>query len=211
MRQYLDVKRAHRDALVAFRMGDFYELFYEDAVAAARVLELTLTSRAKDASGAAVAQMMNVGSFAEQVLVHHSQIAVMPKDVSFSVASLLGCGVITGAGAVLNTARVPAGSTVAVFGCGGVGNAAASTHGRGGRHPLMHRTETLDYAVVLEGEITMLLDDSEVNLKAGDVVIQRGTNHAWANRSGKPCRMLFVLIDGAFDPNISQHFSRIAH
>ena len=54
MRQYLDVKRTHRDALVVFRMGDFYEMFYEDAVAAARVLELTLTSRAKDASGTAI-------------------------------------------------------------------------------------------------------------------------------------------------------------
>ena len=54
MRQYLDVKRQHRDAIVVFRMGDFYEMFYEDAVAAARVLELTLTSRAKDASGTAI-------------------------------------------------------------------------------------------------------------------------------------------------------------
>ena len=85
----------------------------------------------------------------------------------------------------------------------GVGNAAASTLGRGGRHPLMHRTETLDYAVVLEGEITMLLDDSEVHLKAGDVVIQRGTNHAWSNRSGKPVRMLYVLMDGKFDSALS--------
>ncbi len=85
----------------------------------------------------------------------------------------------------------------------GVGNADASTHGRGGRHPLMHRTETLDYAVVLEGEITMLLDDSEVNLKAGDVVIQRGNNHAWCNRSGKPVRMLYILIDGKLDPALA--------
>ena len=54
MRQYLDVKRQHRDAIVLFRMGDFYEMFYEDAVTAARVLELTLTSRAKDQSGAAI-------------------------------------------------------------------------------------------------------------------------------------------------------------
>src|SRR5262245_65992499 len=51
MRQYLDVKRQHRDAIVFFRMGDFYEMFYEDALTASRVLELTLTSRAKDASG----------------------------------------------------------------------------------------------------------------------------------------------------------------
>jgi DNA mismatch repair protein MutS len=54
MRQYLDVKRQHRDALVLFRMGDFYELFYEDAITASRVLELTLTSRAKDATGTAI-------------------------------------------------------------------------------------------------------------------------------------------------------------
>src|SRR6187397_351254 len=54
MRQYLDVKRQHRDAIVLFRMGDFYEMFYEDALAASRVLELTLTSRAKDAGGAAI-------------------------------------------------------------------------------------------------------------------------------------------------------------
>ena len=51
MRQYLDVKRQHRDAIVLFRMGDFYEMFYEDALTASRVLELTLTSRAKDARG----------------------------------------------------------------------------------------------------------------------------------------------------------------
>jgi DNA mismatch repair protein MutS len=54
MRQYLEVKRQHRDAIVCFRMGDFYELFYEDALVASRVLELTLTSRAKDAQGAAI-------------------------------------------------------------------------------------------------------------------------------------------------------------
>ena len=54
MRQYLDVKRQHRDAIVLFRMGDFYEMFYEDALTAARVLELTLTSRAKDSGGAAI-------------------------------------------------------------------------------------------------------------------------------------------------------------
>ena len=83
-------------------------------------------------------------------------------------------------------------------------NEAASTYGRGGRHPMMHRTETVDYAVVLEGEITMLLDDQDVQLKAGDVVIQRGTNHAWSNRSGKPARMLYVLIDGEFDPALEE-------
>jgi quercetin dioxygenase-like cupin family protein len=87
-----------------------------------------------------------------------------------------------------------------------VGNEAASTFGRGGRHPLMHRTETLDYAVILEGELTMLLDESEVTLKTGDVLIQRGTNHAWVNRSNKVCRILFVLIDGKFDPQLEAWF-----
>ena len=82
----------------------------------------------------------------------------------------------------------------------------ASTWGRGGRHPLMHRTETVDYAVVLEGEITLLLDEGEVSLKAGDIVIQRGTNHAWSNRSGKPVKMLYVLIDGRFDPALAKQF-----
>jgi mannose-6-phosphate isomerase-like protein (cupin superfamily) len=67
------------------------------------------------------------------------------------------------------------------------------------RHPLMHRTRTVDYAIVMEGEIDMLLDDSEIHLKAGDVLIQQGTNHAWVNRGSEPCRIAFVLID-ALEP-----------
>jgi naringenin degradation protein FdeH len=63
------------------------------------------------------------------------------------------------------------------------------------RHHGMHRTRSVDYAVVLEGEIDMLLDDSEVHLKAGDVLVQQGTNHAWVNRSRRPCRIAFVLVD----------------
>jgi mannose-6-phosphate isomerase-like protein (cupin superfamily) len=63
------------------------------------------------------------------------------------------------------------------------------------KHPGMHRTRSIDYAVVLEGEIDMLLDDSEVHLAAGDVLVQQGTNHAWVNRGSRPCRMVFVLID----------------
>ena len=64
-----------------------------------------------------------------------------------------------------------------------------------GRPGLMHRTETLDYAIVLAGEIDMVMDDSTVTLKAGDVVIQRGTNHSWVNRGTEPARIAFVLID----------------
>jgi mannose-6-phosphate isomerase-like protein (cupin superfamily) len=67
----------------------------------------------------------------------------------------------------------------------------------GDRHPAMHKTRSIDYAVVLEGEIDMLLDDSEVHLCAGDVLVQQGTNHAWVNRGAKPCRIAFVLIDAA--------------
>ena len=64
-----------------------------------------------------------------------------------------------------------------------------------GNHPHMHRTETVDYVIVIEGEIDMDMDASTVKLKAGDVMVQRGTNHAWANRSGKRARVAFVLID----------------
>jgi quercetin dioxygenase-like cupin family protein len=63
------------------------------------------------------------------------------------------------------------------------------------RHPFMHRTDSVDYAVVLTGEITMLLDDSEVQLKAGDVVVQRGTNHAWSNQGTETCQIAFILVD----------------
>jgi mannose-6-phosphate isomerase-like protein (cupin superfamily) len=83
-----------------------------------------------------------------------------------------------------------------------MGNEGGSTFGDNKRHPFMHRTKTIDYAVVLEGEVTMLLDDSEVHLKQGDVVIQRGTNHAWSNRSNKPVKMLYVLIDGELDEDL---------
>ncbi|HTE39906.1 MAG TPA: cupin domain-containing protein [Steroidobacteraceae bacterium] len=64
------------------------------------------------------------------------------------------------------------------------------------RHPGMHVTESVDYAVMLEGELTAILDNDETVMRAGDVLIQRGTNHAWANRSGKPARVLFVLVAG---------------
>ena len=82
------------------------------------------------------------------------------------------------------------------------GNEQASTFGRGGRHPLVHRTESIDYAIVLSGEITMLLDEEEVHLKAGDVLIQCGTNHAWSNRSNDICEVAFILIDGKFDDDL---------
>jgi quercetin dioxygenase-like cupin family protein len=83
-----------------------------------------------------------------------------------------------------------------------LGNEQAATFGKGGRHPLMHRTETIDYALVLSGEITMVLDEEDVLLKAGDIVVQCGTNHAWSNRSNAPCVVAFVLVDGEFEPEL---------
>jgi uncharacterized cupin superfamily protein len=63
------------------------------------------------------------------------------------------------------------------------------------RHPGMHRTNSIDYAVILSGEVDMLLDEADVHLTAGDVVVQQATNHAWANRGNVPCRIAFILVD----------------
>jgi hypothetical protein len=63
------------------------------------------------------------------------------------------------------------------------------------RHEAMHRTQSIDYAFVLEGEIWAVLDTVETRMAPGDVLVQRGTNHAWSNRSNAPCVMGFVLID----------------
>jgi mannose-6-phosphate isomerase-like protein (cupin superfamily) len=76
-------------------------------------------------------------------------------------------------------------------------------HHEGGmklRHPFMHRTRSVDYAFVLEGEIDMLLDESEVHLKTGDILVQQGTYHAWVNNGQSNCRIAFVLIDGVEPP-----------
>lgn len=69
-------------------------------------------------------------------------------------------------------------------------------------HPLMHRTETVDYGIVLEGELVLILDESETVVRAGDVVVQRGTSHAWANRSAGNARIAFVLVDGRFEEGL---------
>ena len=87
-----------------------------------------------------------------------------------------------------------------------VGLAENADHHIKGRHPLMHRTESVDYGIVITGEIVLLLDDSEVVLKPGDVVVQRGTIHAWTNRTNEIARMAFVLVDGTFDPALRTAF-----
>lgn len=63
------------------------------------------------------------------------------------------------------------------------------------RHPHMHQTRTLDLALIVEGEIWAVMEDGETRLRAGDVLIQRGTQHAWANRSDAPCVIAFTMID----------------
>ena len=76
------------------------------------------------------------------------------------------------------------------------GNPEAISHGEQ-RHPGFHKTHSVDFAIVLEGEIWALMDVGETLMKAGDVLIQRGTNHAWANRSTSIARVLFVLNGAA--------------
>lgn len=76
--------------------------------------------------------------------------------------------------------------------------ASAATHNADSPHKLMHRTETIDYGILLSGEIWLVLDEGETKLNPGDIVIQRGTNHAWSNRTDETARMLFVLLDGEF-------------
>ena len=84
-----------------------------------------------------------------------------------------------------------------------IGAGAASNAARpGAKHALMHRTETIDYGIVLEGELVLIMDEGETTVRAGDIVIQRGTNHGWANRSDQNCRIAFILIDGKFDESV---------
>jgi|SRR5579875_1665467 quercetin dioxygenase-like cupin family protein len=99
-------------------------------------------------------------------------------------------------------AKIPAGTAIEDMGARILGTAPPPRGTRfavidfqPGNKPHMHRTETIDYVIVLEGEIEMDMDQSTVKLKAGDVMVQRGTNHAWANRSKARARVAFVLID----------------
>jgi hypothetical protein len=72
---------------------------------------------------------------------------------------------------------------------------AKTTPDRSAKHPGFHATDTVDYAICLEGEIWAILDEQETLMRPGDVMIQRGTHHAWANRSDEMCRLAFILID----------------
>ena len=80
--------------------------------------------------------------------------------------------------------------------------------GSGGQTSPMHRTRSIDYGIMLEGEMVLILSDSEVMLRAADVVVQRLTDHAWENRSNRPARMAFVLIDASFDEDLGRLLER---
>ena len=79
-----------------------------------------------------------------------------------------------------------------------MGSPGASTYHAKAPHPYMQKTRTLDFCLVLEGEITLFLDTGEVHLQAGHTVVQRGTNHAWSNRSNRPCTIAFSSHDAKF-------------
>lgn len=84
-----------------------------------------------------------------------------------------------------------------------IGAGDASSHAAAGsRHAHMHRTETIDYGIILDGEIVLIMDEGETLCRAGDIIVQRGTNHGWANRSDANCRIAFVLIDGRLDAGL---------
>jgi hypothetical protein len=72
----------------------------------------------------------------------------------------------------------------------------------GSSHPFMHRTETVDYGILISGEIWLVVDQGEIRLSPGDIAIQRGTSHAWSNRSDQPARLIFVLMDGKYAAGI---------
>jgi hypothetical protein len=96
--------------------------------------------------------------------------------------------------------KVSAEDVAAGFAAMGAGHA---IEGQGkARHRLMHRTQTIDYGLVLAGEIWLLVDEGEVRLGPGDIVIQRGTNHAWSNRTEEVARIAFILLDGKFAAGI---------
>lgn len=73
----------------------------------------------------------------------------------------------------------------------------------GSRHKLMHRTQTLDYGILVQGELWLMLDEQEVRLTPGDVVVQRGTRHAWSNRTEEMARIVFILHDGYYTDGIT--------
>jgi mannose-6-phosphate isomerase-like protein (cupin superfamily) len=105
------------------------------------------------------------------------------------------CRIITFPPDAVYAGKVGANEVAAFFAA--AGSPHASTYSPKAPHPYMQKSRTLDFCLILEGRITLVLDTQEVDLVAGDTVIQRGANHAWSNRSSEPCVIAFTLIDAA--------------
>ena len=71
------------------------------------------------------------------------------------------------------------------------------------RHRSFHRTETIDFGIVLSGEIVLMVDEDETTVRQGEIVVQRGTNHGWVNRTEQACRIAFILIDGTYTDGLA--------
>jgi len=127
-----------------------------------------------------------IGAYRDAVL-HHPHTLEPPRGGSV-------CRVVTFPPDDVFRGKVGAAEVEAYFRT--TGSPAVSTYSAKAPHPYMQKTRTLDFCLVLEGEITLVLDTAEVHLKAGDTVVQRGANHAWSNRSSQPCRVAFSLHDG---------------
>ena len=67
------------------------------------------------------------------------------------------------------------------------------------KHPAMHKTDSIDYIILLKGDVTLILDEDEIDLKPFDTIVQRGTNHAWRNNGNEPALFIAVLIDSEID------------
>ncbi len=106
------------------------------------------------------------------------------------------CRIVTIPPEASRRGKIGAGEVEAFFQA--MGSPGASTYSASAPHPYMQKTRTLDFCLILEGEVTLVLDTEEVHLKAGDTVVQRGTNHAWSNRSDKPCVVAFSVHDGKY-------------
>src|ERR1700733_440147 len=110
----------------------------------------------------------------------------------------------TPSGTIFRVVEIPPGKADTKIGPGAAFGHLGSTHKPSAtdsaKHPTMHKTDSIDYLVVISGSMHMLREDGEVELHAGDCIIQRGTNHAWVNRSGKPCLLAAVLIDAKSAP-----------
>jgi S-(hydroxymethyl)glutathione dehydrogenase/alcohol dehydrogenase len=131
--------------------------------------------------GIGLFQGMGLGGFAERALIHENQLAALPKEMPFAQAALLGCGVVTGAGAVLNTANVSAGDTVVIFGAGGVGlNAVSGARIAGASRIVVIDIQTRRLEAAQRFGATDLVDSSKTNpVEAVRDLLPMGADHVF--------------------------------